>query len=184
MGHNKNTILVCVIKQDVGSYLIKFLYYTIVIAYLSIFVKLTLRIRNLKENQSDTAHQSFAPLRDRRCSLFLVFDRPPYLAHGNSARACVVSQRRWEMRTRARKKKDSFSRGLRAMRSRPIGLELIAVTPVPPSRRERALRTELRTCVGKCAESSVDTIKRERRGEERERFSIDSNFSERDLCEN
>lgn len=37
-----------------------------------------------------------------------------------------------------------------------IGYELIAVTPVPPSRREREPRTELQTCVGKWAESSIN----------------------------
>lgn len=62
-------------------HLIKFLCCVSVI----VLVKVETSKEDPKENQSDTSHQSFTPPRERRRSLFPVFDRMPYLVHGNSA---------------------------------------------------------------------------------------------------
>lgn len=90
-----------------------------------------------------TAHQSFTWLRlivvGALCSSF--FDRSPYLVHGNSA-----SVRRDH--TNGAKKGARSERRIDWAR-----INCRNTAPVPPSRRERAPRTELRTCVGKCAGS-------------------------------
>lgn len=68
--------------------------------------------------------------------------RAPYLVHGNSARVRVgwhekdeEEESRIKRRRERERRKGKKAQERRRIRGGPIGLELIAVTPVPPSRR-------------------------------------------------